>query len=79
MDCRAAACLNRLKASYTQSIFNPGFSGGNHLIRSLIKILETKLEYLNARKSCDIIDSASLVSGADYCYISQRFKQLYFM
>jgi len=30
----------------------------------------TKLEYLNARKSCDIIDPVSLVSGADCCYLN---------
>ena len=29
--------------------------------------ISNKLEYLNARKSCDIIDPVSLVSGADYC------------
>jgi len=35
-------------------------------------ISPTKLEYLNARKSCDIIDSVSLVSGADNCYKSDN-------
>jgi hypothetical protein len=79
VGCRAAACLNRLKASYTQSIFNPGFSGGNHLIRSLIKILETKLEYLNARKSCDIIDPSFQGIAGDICYIFEHLTSPKFL
>jgi hypothetical protein len=42
-----------------------------HLITGFQEaIAPTKLKYLKAVKTCDIINPVSLVSGADFCYIS---------
>jgi hypothetical protein len=48
-----------------------------HLITGFQEaIAPTKLKYLKAVKTCDIINPVSLVSGADFCYIFQPFKHL---